>query len=77
LSAKDIINEMIMIQLRTIDGLDLKFLRNELKYDIEIEKKDDIVWLIAEHKIVIDSEKLRLTRDGKLIADYITEKLIK
>ncbi len=76
LSKEDQINETILIQMRTRQGLDLENLRSSFDLDLSAVKKTTIESLKASEKVIIDGNFLRLTDSGKLLADFIIEKLI-
>jgi oxygen-independent coproporphyrinogen III oxidase len=72
------INEYIMTSLRTIEGTDFtkvaSFLNNEvrsMKYDIVKEAKKFIV----SGKMIVENHFLKLTNEGKLMADGIAAEL--
>lgn len=67
----DHINEYLLTSLRTKSGLDIDFLKNNLKYDL-IQSQDNYVKaLIANNLALITEQKLQLTKSGKMIADEI------
>ncbi len=69
------LNELIMISLRTMEGLDLNII--ETKWDVK--KKDQL--LKAANKyinsglLILENERLKLTKEGKLLADGIAANL--
>lgn len=76
LTQKDRINEMIMMQIRLIEGVSLINLVAKFEFDLVKEKRSNIEQLIHQKMIVIDDQHLLLTEKGKLLADFITENLI-
>ncbi|WP_109832998.1 radical SAM family heme chaperone HemW [Reichenbachiella versicolor] len=76
LSHEDQINERILIQLRTINGLDIRSLIDEFQYDILQVKRTELATLENQKFIIIDNQNLKLTDNGKLLADSVIEKLI-
>lgn len=77
LSTDQLINEYIMLRLRTRDGLDLN--RMKLLYQVDLGglKTTDLSDMAAQHLISTDvKDKVQLTNDGFLICDAITERLL-
>ncbi|MBL7976950.1 MAG: radical SAM family heme chaperone HemW [Bacteroidetes Order II. Incertae sedis bacterium] len=78
LTAQEVINEYVMLRLRTDDGLDLSHLEQHYGYDLLMEKLDEIAWLEAESFIYpVKKHRLRLTLKGKLVCDALTQRLLK
>lgn len=71
LSEKDRINELVMTGLRTIKGIDLVQLKSKYGVDLLSEYNSKIDQLCYEKKMIIDSNKMRLTPLGMLFADKI------
>jgi len=75
LTTTDKVNEYIMTSLRTMWGLDLNHLTqlygSETSSAIAIRSKE----FIEEKKIFVDNDRLKLTKEGKLIADFIAAEL--
>jgi oxygen-independent coproporphyrinogen-3 oxidase len=70
-------DEYILLRLRTSDGIDLSRLQNQYGVDLTYEKQEEIDRLISEGFIEApDTDRLRLTDDGKLLCDSITSKLL-
>ncbi len=70
-------NEHIMLRLRTDDGLDMNYLESQYGLDLYDERVDDLAWLESEGFIEpIRNNKVRLTLDGKIMADMVTSKLM-
>lgn len=76
LSNQDKINEMLLIQLRLAEGLDIAYLKRSLGYDLLEDKDDELARFIKHDQIVLKDNRLKLTNNGKLIADYVTERLL-
>jgi len=76
LTKKDHINERILIQLRTIHGLDKKALIHDFDYDIVSLKSNEINQFIKLKLITQTESHLVLSRKGRLLSDSIIEKLI-
>lgn len=77
LNFQSLVNEYILLRLRTSDGLDLARLEDLYGYDLLMEKLDEIAWLEQEQYILpIRQHKIRLTNKGKLICDAVTQKLL-
>ncbi|MFY0626515.1 MAG: radical SAM family heme chaperone HemW [Reichenbachiella sp.] len=76
LSKNDQINEMILIQMRTAEGLDMHLLNKKFDYDLASVKKQEIEALIKSGKLINNGQFLKLTDTGKLLADFIIEKFI-
>ena len=65
------VNEYIMTSLRTIEGLDLKRIDDLMGHDLRVASQKFI-----DRKFMIEEkDHLRLTRDGKLLADGIAAEL--
>lgn len=73
LSAKQRINEMIMLGLRTNKGVALELNYQDLKWDPDPDQLDT---LVANKFAYIYQNRLILTDKGKMIADSITESLM-
>jgi len=69
------LNEYIMTSLRTIDGLDLRFVENTFSW----EDSDKIRHAVKEYDerqwIILSNDTLVLTDEGKLFADGIAARL--
>jgi oxygen-independent coproporphyrinogen-3 oxidase len=67
------LNEYIMTSLRTIEGLDLNFIKEKVGEDVSIKLQTGAAkW---NKKINIENDKILLTREGKLFADGIAADL--
>lgn len=76
LSKEDKVNEYILTHIRTSNGIGLANIKNVLGYNIEENKSLEIKMLIDLKMVTYDNYSLKLTRKGKLVADFVTEKLI-
>lgn len=65
------LNEYIMTSLRTLEGLNLEKLENE----ISLKLRDSSRTYIENGLMIFENEYLRLTNKGKLMADGITANL--
>ncbi|WP_245189698.1 radical SAM family heme chaperone HemW [Lunatimonas salinarum] len=75
LSLQDRANEYILTALRTIWGVDLHHFEKTYGLNLPKERLKEIRWM-KEHGWLAASDKfLRLTKNGKLLADSIAEKL--
>jgi len=71
LTATQQVNEYIMTSLRTMEGLDLNRIDHLMRHDLRVASKKFI-----DRKFMIEEkDHLRLTRDGKLLADGIAAEL--
>ncbi|MDJ0366762.1 radical SAM family heme chaperone HemW [Hymenobacter sp. H14-R3] len=75
LSPLDQANEYLLTTLRTSRGCDLAYLRNELNMNLLADKADYLQSLVAQSMATLESDVLRLTDAGKLLADHITLEL--
>ena len=75
LTASQMLNEYVMVSLRTIEGINLKYIedrfsnkeRNRIEKTVEME--------IAEQNLIRKQDHVCLTDKGKLIADALTVRL--
>lgn len=65
------VNEYIMTSLRTMEGLDLNRLDDLMRHDLRVAGKK----FIERGFVIEEKDHLRLTRDGKLLADGIAAEL--
>jgi oxygen-independent coproporphyrinogen-3 oxidase len=65
------LNEYVMTSLRTIEGLNLKHLNDDASYELRAGSKK----YIESGLIVEDQNHLKLTKEGKLLADGIASDL--
>ncbi|HYE57947.1 MAG TPA: radical SAM family heme chaperone HemW [Rhodothermales bacterium] len=76
LSLDTLANEFLMLRLRTSDGLDLDTLEGRYGVDLLAERVDEIAALEAAGLARLRGTTLRLTDEGKLVADAVTERLV-
>ncbi len=76
LSLDALANEYVLLRLRTSDGLDLDLLDARYSADLLDEKADEIGWMEEEGLVRLEGRVLRLTDEGRLVADAVTEKLL-
>ena len=76
LSKNNIINEHIMTRLRTIWGLNLKEIKEKFQIDLYSIKKNELNLFKKEKHIEIKNNTIILNKKGKIISDYITEKIM-
>lgn len=70
-------NEMIMIGLRTIYGIDLNKIRQEFPSDFYSDLMKEIQPYLDENLIRIENDKILLTEKGKFLADGIASGLFR
>ncbi len=75
LSREDKINEYLLTSLRTSWGADLKMLREQYSWDIIKENWDYVQSLQSQGLVAIEDNILRLTRQGRFLADKIASDL--
>lgn len=75
LSRNDRINEYILTSLRTLKGCDLFKLRTSFDFDLLQERSRYIENIIEGGLALVESETLKLTRKGRLLADKIASDL--
>lgn len=75
LSRKDQINEFIFTSLRTRWGCDVTELKNRFNFDLLKSNETYIQQLKRQNLLAIDGDILRLTNNGKLLADKIISDL--
>jgi oxygen-independent coproporphyrinogen-3 oxidase len=75
LSDEDAANDYILTSLRTIWGTDINYLKNSSGYDLAFLKLDTIKMLMQEKLILEETNKIILTKKGRLLADSIAESL--
>lgn len=76
LSLTDLANEYVLLRLRTSDGLDLDRLEGVYGADLLAEHVDELAWLESQGLTSLRSGVLRLTDEGKLVADAVTTRLL-
>ena len=74
LSIKEQITEHIMLELRTIYGLNHKNLKNKFNYDILLEKKDELKEISAF--VQVDESFIKIKEESFYISDSIILKLL-
>jgi len=75
LEREEIINEYLLTSLRTIWGTDLILIRDRYLIDLKAEKEVELALFQKEGLLIIEEEKIKLTKKGKFLADSIAEKL--
>jgi oxygen-independent coproporphyrinogen-3 oxidase len=75
LSSTQKINEFILLGLRRTEGIDLKKLKEDLDFDLEKQKEEEIRDLIKNKFLKKVKNNLRLTLKGILVVDTIIQKL--
>ena len=70
--------ERILLELRTMDGLDLQKLAKTYQLDLISEKSDEIRRMVDAGLLVLDDEnqRLRLTEEGVFVADSVILALV-
>jgi len=76
LSLDQLANEHLMLRLRTEEGVDLDRLLSVYGVDLVMEKVDDLAALEEAGMIALRGGRMRLTDDGKMLADAVTERLM-
>jgi oxygen-independent coproporphyrinogen-3 oxidase len=70
-----LLEEMVMLSLRTSKGLDLKEYRRRTGFDL-IKKKEQLISALHRENLVrISGGRLRLTKNGMLVSNVIIERL--
>ena len=75
LSRETLINEYIMTRLRTSDGLRLSYLISKLGFNLLDQHRAYLQQMVKLGKVRIDGDVLRLSDQGKLLADKISADL--
>jgi coproporphyrinogen III oxidase-like Fe-S oxidoreductase len=65
-----------MTRLRTIWGLNLKEIKEKFQIDLYSIKKNELNAFKKEKHIEINNNTIILKKKGKIISDYITEKIM-
>jgi len=77
LEAETIVNEHVMMRLRTDEGFSISDVHERYGIDLYDERVDDLAWLESEGLIYpIRNDRVRLTDDGKTLCDTVTTKLM-
>ncbi len=71
LSASDKYNEYIMTNLRRVGGVNLETIEQSFQLDFKKEFNSEINAYLADKKLLMRDDKIRLTLDGFLLADRI------
>ena len=69
------INEYIMTKMRTREGVCFKTLKDDMRLNLDLEKKKEIEFMKKENIVREKNKNLILTNEGKKILDYVVEKL--
>lgn len=75
LSKENRINEYILTSLRTSWGTNLKKMKDDFGFDMLRENRVYLSTIIGNGWAILESDVLRLTRKGKLLADKISSDL--
>lgn len=75
LTKADKVNEYLLTTLRTTWGANLKRIKNEWQYDLELNEKNYLHQLFEKKYAIIEDNHLKLTRSGLLLADKISADL--
>jgi len=70
------INEFIFTSLRTQWGCDLKKLEETYGYNLQNESRAYLSYLLEHQFASLEASRLKLTRQGKLLADKISAELL-
>ena len=76
LTSSQKITEFILLGLRVAKGIDLRRLKENMNFDIEEEKREEIAKLIEGRFLKKGKDNLRLTKKGILVANSIVQQLI-
>ena len=76
ITSEDDIEYQIMLNLRTVEGVDLKEFQNKFGFDLYQKKKKEIDNLIDGGFLKIDKERLVPTYEGMMTLDQVIIKLI-
>lgn len=71
------LNEYVMISLRTVEGLDLKSVESRFGEEAGAYLLKAVRKYMNQGKVILQDDRLQLTRDGKLFADGIAADLFK
>lgn len=75
LTSKDRLNDYILTSIRTIDGCDLTFVKEQWHLDLREHNTSLIDRWIEMNYLTFQENKLALTKEGRLIADEIAYQL--
>ena len=76
LNKREIINDYILTRIRTIKGIDINKINKKFKKDFLIDKEKHLELFKKQKMIEDDNLAIKLTDEGKKVADYITEKIM-
>lgn len=76
ITAEQLIEETIMLNLRTREGINLNSLKQNFKYDLLTTKKSEIAELIKQGFIDVKNNHLFCTTEGFYVLNQITLKLV-
>ncbi|UXX80161.1 radical SAM family heme chaperone HemW [Reichenbachiella carrageenanivorans] len=76
LTPEDQINEYLLTKLRLIEGVNHQLLLSTTGFDLLRERASEIDQFVEMKMLETNGDFVRLTTHGKLLADFITEKLI-
>ena len=74
-SPQAIINEYLMLGLRTMWGCDMEWLSQHYGYDLLKEKQKELGLVMKKGLLTQEGTKILLTDQGKLVADEIAKEL--
>jgi oxygen-independent coproporphyrinogen III oxidase len=75
LTGAQMAGETIFLGLRA-EGLDLRKLRSEFGLDLSVSRARQIEEFLRDNMIMLDNERLRVTRKGRIYADLIARELM-
>jgi len=76
LDRKTLVNEHIMLGLRTMWGCDLELLKTKYEFDLIHQNENLVDGMFNKGLIKLEKDRLLLTKKGKLLADEITAELL-
>lgn len=76
LDADALADEHVMLRLRTADGLDLEHLHDRYGRDLRTQRAETLDRLEAAGHLQMSGNTVRLTDEGKLVADEVTAALL-
>lgn len=75
LSERDQLNEYLMTQLRIVEGLDLRLLKEKWGFDLLYREEEAVAEWVDENLIRLEGNHMRLTRHGFMVSDAIIREL--
>ena len=75
LSINDRFNEYVMTSLRTVWGIDLEKVKQDFGEEFLEETKRNLRSFEDKDWLLLDDEKIKLTKNGKLFADHVASEL--